>query len=144
MNDIIVGVYTGSPQNLAEFKARVWPVTDAEHYGNQLPDFGSEEFVLAATHGERVVGYCKFHTDTGIGLIDSIVVDPAMRGAGVGSRLLQATEELLKQQGVHKVWLETGTAWKARNFYLKHGYTERAILPNHYGHQDFVLFDKML
>lgn len=144
MSSITIGLYTGSDQKLAEFKARVWPVTDAEHYGNQLPDFGFEEHMLAATRGEHIVGYCKFRIDTGVGLIDSIIIDPTLRGEGVGSQLLQATEELLKQKRVHKVWLETGTTWKARNFYLQHGYTERAILPNHYGHQDFILFDKIL
>ncbi len=144
MNMVTVGIHCGSEHELSRFKERAWPVTDAEHYGNKMPKFNFEKYILVAKQGDEFVGYCKVNIDTGVGLIDSLIVDPGLRGTGIGTQLLEATELLLKEKGAHKVWLETGVSWKAKSFYAKHGYVERAILPNHYGNQDFVLFDKML
>jgi GNAT superfamily N-acetyltransferase len=66
------------------------------------------------------------------------------KGQGIGTALIKAVEEKAKSLGAHKIWLETGTTWKSKNFYEKNGYFVRTIMPNHTGNQDFVLLDKML
>ena len=74
--------------------------------------------------------------------IEPLMVDP--RGKGIGSALILAAETKAKEIGVHKMWLETGTTWKAKMFYEKCGYTVRIILPNHIAGYEFVLMDKMI
>jgi GNAT superfamily N-acetyltransferase len=129
--------------DLKVFKASVWPAADQEHYGENKPNFFKEEFTLLAKE-EEIVGYITVIADSGVAQIEPLMVAFDRKGEGIGTALLQAAEEKVKSFGCHKLWLETGTNWKAKEFYLKNGFTIRTILPNHIGNQDFVLMDKMI
>ncbi len=133
---------TYNPETLEQFKAKVWPIADREHYGEQMPHFQKKEFTLVASEGEEIVGYISILIDSGVGQIEPLMVDP--RGKGIGSALIAGAEAKAKDMGVHKLWLETGSTWEAKKFYEKHGYSVRTILPNHTGGHEFVLMDKML
>ncbi len=140
-------IITYSPidqEKLEAFKASVWPAADIEHYGNNQPNFFREEITLLAKDGDEIVGYVTIIADSGVAQIEPLMVAVERKGQGIGSKLLVAAEEKAKSLGIHKVWLETGSDWKARSFYEKHGYTVRTILPNHTGGREFVLMDKML
>jgi GNAT superfamily N-acetyltransferase len=129
---------------LENLKAKAWSVADKEHYGEVLPNFFKEEFTLIAKEGDEVIGYITIICDSGVAQIEPLMVDPDKKGQGIGSDLLQEAEKIAKEKGIHKIWLETGEDWKAKEFYLKHGYTVRADLPNHTGGYNFVLMDKMI
>ncbi len=129
---------------LESLKAKVWSAADKEHYGDNQPNFFRKEFTLIAKDANEVVGYITVIADSGVAQIEPLMVNPEMKGKGIGTRLLQASEEKAKSMGVHKVWLETGADWKARDFYEKHDYVVRTILPNHTGGRDFVLMDKVI
>lgn len=75
---------------LEQFKSKVWPIADREHYGDQMPNFTKEEFMLVATEGEEIVGYISVLIDSGVDQIEPLMVDP--RGTGIGSVLIQAAE----------------------------------------------------
>jgi len=81
-----------------------------------------------------------------MGQIITIDVLSEARRAGLGSRLLQAAEEELKQAGCTYVSLETAVDNQAAmRFYKKHGYTGLKILPNYYlGSVDALLMGKKL
>lgn len=129
---------------LEAFKGLVWPSADKEHYGDNQPNFSCGQFTLLAKDNDRIIGYISVAVDTGVAQIEPLMIHPEFQGKGIGSGLLRAAEEKAKSLGVHKVWLETGSDWKAKSFYEKHGYSVRTVLPNHTGGREFVLMDKML
>lgn len=130
--------------DLEAFKSLVWPAADREHYGANMPDFSKSEFTLIAKDGDTIVGYGTVSIDAGVAHFEPLMVATDRQGQGIGKALVKAREEKAKSLGAHKAWLETGATWKARAFHEKNGFVVRAILPNHIGHQDFVLMDKML
>lgn len=131
-------------EKLEALKAKAWLIADLEHYGEHQPRFSNETFTLLAQEDNQVVGYITIICDSGVAQIEPLMVDPDKKGQGIGSALLQEAEKVAKEKGIHKLWLETGQDWKAKDFYLKHGYTVRADLPNHTGGYNFVLMDKII
>ena len=137
--------FTSNDQESFELlKSSSWPAADAEHYGTNPPQFFEETFTLLAKEDERAMGYIKVTCDSGVAKIDELMIDSDRKGQGIGTELLQAAEEKTKSLDCHKIWLETGSDWKAKDFYLKHGYQVRTVLPNHTGNREFVLMDKMI
>ena len=68
-----------------------------------------------------------------MGQIITIDVLPEARRTGLGSLLLQAAEEKLREGGCVYASLETAVDnLAALRFYKKHGYTGLKILPNYY------------
>lgn len=68
-----------------------------------------------------------------LGHIITIDVLPEARRTGLGSRLMAAAEEKLKEEGCTYVSLETAVDnAAAMRFYKKHGYTGLKILPGYY------------
>ncbi|MCC6198840.1 GNAT family N-acetyltransferase [Candidatus Nomurabacteria bacterium] len=135
---------TADKEKLDIFNELAWTSADEEHYRDVEPDFYKKEVVLVAFEGEMIVGYGAMKIDTGVAQIEPLIVLRECKGKGIGSALLSEAEARAKETSVHKVWLETGADWKAKDFYLKHGYVVRAELPNHIGGQTFLLMDKMI
>jgi GNAT superfamily N-acetyltransferase len=129
---------------LDTLKSEAWSAADREHYGDNQPIFFRKEYTLAAKADGQFVGYITIIADSGVGQIEPLMVQPDLKGKGIGIALLKAAEDKAKSLGIHKIWLETGVDWKSKTFYEKHGYQVRAILPNHTGGREFVLMDKML
>lgn len=68
-----------------------------------------------------------------MGRIITIDVLPEARRTGLGSRLMQAAEEKLTEEGCGYILLETAIDnMAALHFYKKHGYVGLKILPNYY------------
>lgn len=141
--EIIEYTLENQPQ-LEVLKTNVWSSADREHYGENRPRFLNKTFTLIAQDDNEFLGYITVTIDSGIAHIEPLMVKTELKGKGIGTQLLKAVEEKAKALGVHKVWLETGSDWKAKAFYEKHGYSIRAILPNHTGGREFVLMDKMI
>ncbi len=129
---------------LKAFKSLAWADADREHYGDILPDFRKEYITLVAKDEGDIVGYIYLIYDAGVVLLDSLLVHPERKGQGVGTQLLLTAEEQIKTKGAHRIWLETGSTWKARKFYEKHGYIVRSILADYYDHREFVVMEKFL
>ena len=86
---------------------------------------------------ESVVGFSSFTVEGGTfeldatrGLLSNLYVRPAYRGEGIGTALLEATEEALEDRGVDVVALEAMAANEAAlRFYRRNGYgTHRVAL----------------
>jgi DNA-binding MarR family transcriptional regulator/GNAT superfamily N-acetyltransferase len=84
-------------------------------------------FVLATLHGEPVgCGALKFHSGQPTEL-KRMWVSPAVRGLGVGRRLLEALEQRTVEHGSHVIRLETNKALpEAVAMYRSSGYREVA------------------
>ncbi len=78
------------------------------------------------------IGWDWLHTDL-------LWVDEALRGEGIGSRLLAQIERMALRKGVYRFQLST-TSFQARDFYLRNGYEVFATLEDHPpGHTDYYL-----
>lgn len=72
-------------------------------------------------------------SDQRMGRIITIDVLPQARRSGLGSRLLSAVEEKIKEAGAGYISLETAVDnFAALHFYKKHGYVGLKILRNYY------------
>lgn len=131
-------------EQLKFFKEREYPQVDREHYGESLPDFEEYEYTFVAKEEENIVGYITIKLELGVALIRSLLVGHESQRRGVATQLVAQAEREAKKLGAHKIWLETGVEWSARNLYESLGYVERCILKNFYGHKDFIIFDKDL
>lgn len=86
--------------------------------------------VLVARRGEGIVGFVAYTIEGSTfartatrGLIQNIYVCPDERGQGIGSRLLDAGEQRLTEQGADVLSLEVMARNEAgRRFYDRHGY----------------------
>src|SRR3989344_2534096 len=129
---------------LTDFNSREWPSVDEEHYLSQQTDFSREKFKFIAWDKESVAGYISIFVDTGVALMESLIVGADYRGAGLATKLVSFGEEKARSMGAHKIRLETGVDWSAKKLYEKLGYQVRVLLPDYYEHRDFVMMDKDL
>lgn len=93
---------------------------------------------LVATLGDRVVGFimARIETFSGepAGHIYTLDVRPGYRRRGIGSRLLESMEEILRRADVVNCYLEAREDnIAAISLYLKRGYTAKGILKDYYG-----------
>ena len=97
---------------------------------------------LFAEQGGRTVGYtCFGEIACTVGSYDLywIAVHGECRSRGIGKVLLQRTEALIAGRKGRAVWVETSGQKKyaaTRNFYLRSGYREEAVLKGFYGPDD--------
>lgn len=96
------------------------------------PDVGArdwEPLTLSARGADgAIVGGLYGATCWGWLMIDGLWVDEALRGTGLGGRLLREAERLAVARGCRGAWLGTFD-FQARPFYEAHGYTVFAELP---------------
>ncbi|MBI5970332.1 MAG: GNAT family N-acetyltransferase [Deltaproteobacteria bacterium] len=102
-------------------------------------------FSAAAAQAGEVAGYvCYGNTPLTDGVYDLywIVVAPSQRGKGVGRRLLEHTEAVLKKEGARMIVAETSGMPQyeaARVFYFKNGYREEARINGFYKQGDDLI-----
>ncbi len=97
-----------------------------------MDDDKSVGFVIADRH------------DLETGLIITIDVLADYRRSGVGSRLMDAAENILKENGFSFILLQTPIDnWGAINFYVGRGYRKLGMLEGYYGkNKDAFLYGK--
>ncbi len=89
-----------------------------------------DDGLLVARDGDSVVGFASFAVEHGTlelecrrGLLSNLYVEPAYRGNGIGTALLERVEERLSARGVEVCLLEAMVANEAaRRFYHSAGY----------------------
>jgi ribosomal protein S18 acetylase RimI-like enzyme len=100
---------------------------------------------LLAEAPDGLMGYaCYGPTDADPAVFDLywIAVRNSCRGQGLGSDLMRATEERIKQQGGRRVLIETSSQPlydPTRRFYAKHGYHLVETRADHYAPGDDCL-----
>lgn len=83
--------------------------------------------VLVRDAEGRVLGGLSGSTNWGWLHVDLLAVSVALRGAGVGSKLLADAEEIARQRGCRYSFLDT-FSFQALGFYEKHGYDIYGVL----------------
>lgn len=133
------------PEILNEFNTTEWALSDGEHVGEVSKEYPKKKFIyVARDEVSNIVGYAVLETNTGVGTVDAVIVKLSERGKGVGKLLLTHVIDSAAHKECHVIKLETGMQWKARGFYEKMGFKIRAVLPNYYAGQEFVLMDLRL
>ena len=111
--------------------------------GSDPADVGERDYqpltISLRTKDQEVVGGIFGGTMWSWLMIDGLWVDKALRGQGLGSRLLLCSEAIAIKRGCRGAWLGTFD-FQAREFYERRGYTLFAALPDFpAGHTHFHL-----
>ena len=87
------------------------------------------EYAAWVAETSTVVGFAgafvghSFVIDEPYGRVIALVVEEALRGRGIGARLLAAAEEWLERSGANKIVVTSATRREAAHrFYERHGY----------------------
>lgn len=97
---------------------------------------------LFVEHQGQVVGYTCFGPIPGTqGSYDLywIIVDPQRQGEGIGKRLLERSEAIIRRQGGRRLYIETssrGQYQPTQAFYQRCGYHLEALLEDFYAPGD--------
>ena len=91
--------------------------------------------IYVAEVENKIVGFIEerffpdFVEGSTLSIIQSLMVDPKYRKQGIGTKLLQKAIEESERRAVLEVhvWTEFDNE-DARDFYLKHGFSKRALL----------------
>jgi GNAT superfamily N-acetyltransferase len=84
---------------------------------------GYQKFAVTVKQDDKLIAGAWAEIYFGWLFISHLFVDEAFRGNGLGSRLLEQTEDYARSQGCKSVWLET-FSFQAKPFYEKHGYKQ--------------------
>lgn len=145
MGPVIRGATTADAGAIGALHVRAWrrgyaDIVDAQILDEMEPEGRAARWatILAAQDSKTLVAevagaLCGFasvgtsreeHAPAGEGELCALYVDPAAQGAGVGTALLAAAEQALRDRGdtsaVLRVFTENGLA---RRFYARHGWT---------------------
>ena len=71
--------------------------------------------------------------------VQRVAVDPSVRGAGVGRRLMEAVETAALERGLTLLWLTTHEGSEACAFYEAVGYTRLGVMPDYSERPDGTL-----
>lgn len=112
---------TEKSKALEAFEKREWHIADLEHYGRDL-DFTKRHYKFTMEEGEEILGLIEMTTELKIAFVDTLLVGHQHRRKGVGAALLAHAEEVAKDEGCTKIWLDTNEDWEAKKFYEKQGY----------------------
>ncbi|MEF8814601.1 MAG: GNAT family N-acetyltransferase [Halovenus sp.] len=90
---------------------------------------------LLVAREQELLGFVMFGLESGTyeqsltrGVVENLYVVPERRSEGIGSTLLEAAEDRLRERGVDAITLEVMTANEsARSFYRDHGYTPHRL-----------------
>ena len=106
-------------QEYAEYAARF------DDYNRDQSGWRVETYSFVLRDRERIVAGGRGHVYLGALEIRGLWVDSALRGEGIGSRLLRAIEQEARSRGATKAMLYT-YSWQAEEFYWGCGYQEYA------------------
>jgi ribosomal-protein-alanine N-acetyltransferase len=98
-------------------------------------------YIVIAQSDERVLGFGVAYTVGDEGEITTLAVDAAVRGQGVGEKILQALLDFCRARGAHKVFLEVRAGnGAAQRLYARCGFVEAGLRRRYYADgEDAVL-----
>ena len=83
---------------------------------------------LVATLDGALIGVIGLEQTDSVGLLRSLVVDPSVRGGGIGFQLVEKLESMAKKRGISELWLLTIDA-DGYFMKLRYGRRERVEAP---------------
>ncbi len=110
----------------------------------QIQNDSNQKTILVACLNGKIIGSVRYEINLGVCHFDRLSVDPDHQKQGVGQKLVLNVESSVANKA-HKICLETGLlASELVTFYSHLGYSGEAILKQHYGKFDWIVFSKFL
>ena len=101
--------------------------------------------VLVAKSGGNLLGFCISRNDDGLIWLSWFGVHAGHRREGIGSALLRKLEDTVRSGKSHKIWCDCRTENQNSKVLLsKHSYQQICTVRNHWYHQDFILWEKLV
>lgn len=140
----IIKVKKKDLKQVGQFEKAEWHKLDREHYGKPIVSYMDKKFHYAAREDGEVIGTIKGTYELGVVYISSLIVVEKRRGQGVGKALLAKVARRGKNLGCHKIFLFTGSDWRANKFYKSLGFRKTGQMRNFYHRRDFNIYEKDL
>jgi ribosomal protein S18 acetylase RimI-like enzyme len=100
--------------------------------------------ILVAFEKEKMIGYILLESiDFGVGYLSWLGVLTECRRRGIGRMLMQSIEEWCKENGLHKIELDTQDK-ELFPFYKRFGYIQEGTKKDSWQHLDNYMFGKVL
>jgi ribosomal protein S18 acetylase RimI-like enzyme len=101
--------------------------------------------VLVAEAAGQIVGTVSGLEEHEALHVCSLAVHPDWQGRGIARRLMEALEDIARQQACHKLWLQTAWAMaEAIALYERLDYRQEGYQPCQFYGEDFLMFGKVL
>jgi 2'-5' RNA ligase/ribosomal protein S18 acetylase RimI-like enzyme len=127
---------------VASWAEAVWADHDRHDAGAAwAPD---ARFAITARREDAVVGLAEGTVRGEVCELRRLIVDPDVRGQGVGSHLLAALESLAAERGCTECRLRAPTGGRAEGFYRSRGWVQVGTLPDWRWGRDFVRMERRL
>jgi GNAT superfamily N-acetyltransferase len=107
------------PEGLEAFNERAWPGHQPWQTLGVFLRRDGDGAIQGGLFGETYAGWL---------FIRYFWLDEALRGRGLGARVIAAAERRAAERGCHSAWLDT-FSFQAPGFYRRQGYTEFGRLP---------------
>lgn len=128
--DTVTDMWVSLARGQRSYDSAVRTEANRERMRETLAAHAAADALLVARLDGTIVGFASFSIEHGAleldvtrGTLSNIYVEPAHRGNGIGTALLEAVESALEARGVEVVLLEVMAANEAaRRFYRARGY----------------------
>jgi len=141
--EAIVEIESVQPERTAAFRREHEREALSTQWGFRII-WHEQRHEFAATLEGRVVGVLGLRIAASLAHVDSLLVDPAHRRAGIGRQLLGRAEILANYYNCHKMTLEAPAGLPAQAFFEACDYKLEAILPQHTWKLDVAVMRKFL
>ena len=132
ISELVVRIYSAADQQAV---IDLWDRCDLlRPWNNPVKDIArkrraNSEWLLVAVIRNQVVGSIMIGYEGHRGWINYLGVDPSLRRQGVGRRLMEHAEEILRKAGCPKINLQVRSANKqATDFYAGLGYLPEDVI----------------
>lgn len=99
---------------------------------------------FAAIDAERTMGAARIRIAASLAHVESVVVLPECRRAGIGKQLLEAAADVANYYNCHKMTALVPQGGPAQHFFEACDYKEEAVLPQHTFKLDMAVLRKFL
>jgi GNAT superfamily N-acetyltransferase len=131
------------PERTAEFRRAHERAALSTEWGFRIV-WHEQQHEFAATVDSTIVGVLGLRIAASLAHVDSLIVAPERRLAGIGRALVERAEVVANYYNCHKMTLEVPAGRPPQAFFEACGYKLEAILPQHTWKLDVAVMRKFL
>jgi N-acetylglutamate synthase-like GNAT family acetyltransferase len=107
---------------------------EADPSEQKIHHYLSSSWCYVAVTNEHIIGACLIRPDSALNLAEIVNVSivPELQKQGIGSELLKFSLAQLKQKGIKRVQLSTGTFGHQLTYYQRIGFRVESVVKNYF------------